>query len=191
MPVCPLGLTPRAIPLALCSQDCPSEAIQGALGLDPAPHQEETSLVSSFSAHFTHHLVSRRHLSAQALENAAHGRPATLLLLFLLSLVRQGSIKRVFALPKPRITPHLLKVFSAGLRLSSPPPTPGAASKRAGACSAGPCRVSRTDQPLFCSAGCVPGWLQPLQCPHILTQFLVQADKQPVKKGSVCSESPC
>lgn len=73
VPGCPLGLSPSAIPLALSSQDCPSGAIQGALGLVPTPHQEETSLVSSFSAHFTHHLVSRRHLSAQALENAAHG----------------------------------------------------------------------------------------------------------------------
>lgn len=152
MPVCPLGLTPRAIPLALCSQDCPSGAIQGTLGLDPAPHQEETSLVSSFSAHFTHHLVSRRHLSAQALENAAHGRPATLLLLFLLSLVRQGSIKRVFALPKPRITPHLLKVFSAGLRLSSPPPRSWSCFKasRCLQCRSLPCVPHRPAAVLLC-----------------------------------------
>lgn len=162
MPGCPPGVSPRAIPLALSSQDCPSGAIQGALGLVPAPHQEETFLVSSFIAHFTHHLVSWRHLSAQALENAAHGRPATLLVLFLLPLLKQGSIKRVFALPKPRITPHLLKVFSAELGLSSPPPRSWSCFK---ACRSLPCRslpcVPHTQSRCFpllgvCRGGCSP-----------------------------------
>lgn len=53
--------------------------------------------------------------------NAAHGRPATLLVLFLLSLLRQGCIKRVFAVLKPRITPHLLKVFRTATLLAPAP----------------------------------------------------------------------
>lgn len=73
-------------------------AVRRALGLVPAPQREETSPVSGFSAHSTHRHASQRHLPAQALENAAHGRPTTLTVLFLLSLVRQGCIKRVFAL---------------------------------------------------------------------------------------------
>lgn len=124
--------------------------------------KEETSPVSSFIAHFTHHLVSWRHLSAQALENAAHGRPAALLVLFLLSLLRQGSIKRVFALLKPRITPHLLKVFSAGLGRSSPPPLCWSCFK---ACRSLPCRslpcVPHRQSRCFpvlgvCRGGCSP-----------------------------------
>lgn len=152
VPGCPLGLSPRAVPLALSSQGCPSGAIQGALGLVPAPYQEETSLVCSFSAHFTHHLVLRRHLSAQALENAAHGSPAALLGLFLLFLLRQGCIKKVFALLKPRITPHLLKVFSAGLRLSSPPPLSWSCFKacRSLQCRSLPCVLHRQSRCLLC-----------------------------------------
>lgn len=140
-----------------CPQGYPSGsvhsgAIQRALGSIPAPHQEETSLVSSFSVHFTHHFVSRRHLSAQALENAAQGSPATVLVLFLLSLLRQGFIKRVFALLKPRITPHLLKVFSAGLRRSSPPPRSWSCFKacRSLQCRSLPCVPHTQSRCLLC-----------------------------------------
>lgn len=140
-----------------CPQGYPSGsvhsgAIQRALGSIPAPHQEETSLVSSFSVHFTHHFVSRRHLSAQALENAAQGSPATVLVLFLLSLLRQGCIKRVFALLKPRITPHLLKVFSAGLRRSSPPPRSWSCFKacRSLQCRSLPCVPHTQSRCLLC-----------------------------------------
>lgn len=121
VPGCPLGLSLRAVPLALSSEDCPSGTIQGSLGLVPASHQEEISLVSSFSAHFTHHLVSGGISLSRHWNKRRPCRAATLLVLFLLSLLRQGSIKRVFALRKPRITPHLLKVFRTATFLSPAP----------------------------------------------------------------------
>lgn len=77
----------------------------------------------------------------------------------------------------PKI-PHLLKVLGRGLCLPSHPPRPGAASKR-WLCPPCPARQSL----------CLLSWVcaGSRQRPHVLTQALVPADKQPLNRDSVFS----
>lgn len=120
VPGCPLGLSGLSLWL------CPVRAIPQGLSRDlwawcqhltkRKPPLFPALVLTSLTA-----LYREASVCPGTGTNAAHGRPATLLVLFLLSLLRQGCIKRVFAVLKPRITPHLLKVFRTATLLAPAP----------------------------------------------------------------------